>query len=309
MDLNLDSDEALNVYKALASDTRIDILKILIQNSSTVSELSKILGYSKAIISRYLKILENAHLIKCNRQYESDMDGRKRIYQIAVDHIDIEFPKKVYLPFKKITEEIRLGYYSDFSVEPTCGLASATDHIGEIDDPRAFASNERIEASLLWLSRGYVEYIIPNALEENFHPELVEFSLELSSEFPGSNNNWPSDISLFINDVKVAVITVPGNFSDVRGKYTPAWWPDLLSQYGLLKTIRINHDDTSINGIKVSDATLDDLELTKSHFIKLRLEVEESSKNVGGLTIFGDSFGNHPQNIMYNLYYSQKNVE
>ena len=305
MDIKLDEPGALDIYKALASDTRIEILKLLVQSPSTVSALSKKLGYSKAIISRYMKMLEDAKLIKHNREIDPSTDGRRRLYQIAVNHISIEFPQEIYLPFEKISEEIKLGYFSDFSVQPTCGLASATEHIGEIDDPRAFASNDRVNASLLWFSKGYVEYIIPNMLEGGATPELLELSFEISSEFPGSNNNWPSDISLFVNDVRVGIISVPGNFSDVRGKLTPDWWGSALSQYGLLKTIRINKDDTSLNGMKVSDATLEDIDLENHFLTKIRFEVEEAAEHAGGVTIFGENFGNHAQNINYNLYYTK----
>lgn len=305
MDLTLDDDDALQVYKALASDTRIDILKLLSQNSLTVSELSQQLGYSKAIISRYMKILEDARLVGHHKDIEAGIDGRKKLYYLAIDHIDINLPKKIFLPYEKETQEIKLGYFSDFSVYPTCGLASASAIIGDYDEPRSFASNNRIEATLLWFSQGYVEYIIPNRVTSGIHPELIEISLELSSEFPDSNNVWPSDISFYLNDIKVGTWTVPGNFSDVRGKLTPHWWEDYLSQYGLLKSLRINHEDTCVDGKKISNFTLEDLVLQESPFIKLKIAVEEDAENRGGLTIFGKDFGNHPQNILYTLYYTE----
>ncbi|MFV5772454.1 transcriptional regulator, partial [Pediococcus acidilactici] len=84
-----------------------------------------------------------------------------------------------------------LGYFSDFSVQPSCGLASPEKVIGKMDDLRSFVSNERVDASLLWFSDGYVEYIFPNPLEASDQPELLDISLELSSKFPVSNNNWP----------------------------------------------------------------------------------------------------------------------
>ena len=40
-------------------------------------------------------------------------------------------------------------------------------------------------------------------------------SAELSSEAPGVNNQWPSDISFSINDVLVGTWTSPGDFGDV----------------------------------------------------------------------------------------------
>lgn len=305
MELSLDKDSLL-VYKALASDTRITILNKLAHQPQTVSELATALNLSKAIISRHMKTLEDARLIS-QQEEVLNQDNRKKIYSLSVDRIEIEFPRKIYLPYKVEKQEIKLGYFSDFSVKPTCGLADAQKIIGAVDDTRSFVLNERINATLLWFSDGFVEYLIPNSLTANQVPELLEISLELSSEFPVSNNTWPSDISFYINDVKVGTWTVPGNYSDVRGKLTPKWWDSSFSQYGLLKSLRINNSDTAIGWEQLSTVNLVDLKLQESPFIKLRIGIDPDAKNKGGLTLFGADFGNHPQNIMANLYYSEKN--
>ena len=302
MELYLD-DAGLVIYKALAPETRLDILKKLANAPATTSELAHELGLSKAILSRHIKMLEDAKLIHQSHTFVSS-DNRKKIYTLKVDQIQINFPQKIYLPFKKKTSEIRLGFFSDFLVTPTCGLAGPQNVIGDIDDPRSFVLNERIDATLLWFSDGYVEYMIPNLLDKNERPELLELSLELSSEFPVSNNNWPSDITFYINDIDVGTWTCPGNYSDVRGKYTPSWWDSNYSQYGLLKHLRINHKDTGMDGHKISDICLDDLHLPDSPFIKLRIGVKKDALNPGGLTIFGSDFGNHNQNILLSVYYS-----
>lgn len=304
MQLYLDND-SLEVYKALASETRLEILNRLADTPLTASEISKTMSLSKAIVSRHIKILENVHLIHLSESFVSS-DNRKKVYTLCIDRAEIIFPKKIYLPFKKKTAEIKLGYFSDFSVTPTCGLAGMNQLIGDLDDPRSFVSNDRINASLLWFSDGYVEYMIPNLLEANQTPELLELSLELSSEFPVSNNNWPSDITFTINDIDVGTWTCPGNYSDVRGKLTPMWWNSQYSQYGLLKHLRINNKDTGIDGHKLSGVTLSQLHLTASPFIKLRIGISEHAQNKGGLTIFGEHFGNHPQNIIVSFYYSEK---
>lgn len=303
MVLNLDNDSLL-VYKAIASDTRLEILNQLANAPMTTSELSKHLDMSKAIVSRHMKILEDSRLIHLSETYISS-DNRKKVYALSVDRIEILFPKKIYLPFKKKTSEIKLGYFSDFSVTPTCGLASSNALIGELDDPRSFVLNDRINAALLWFSDGYVEYMIPNLLEPLQKPELLELSLELSSEFPVSNNNWPSDIAFTINDMEVGTFTCSGNYSDVRGKLTPAWWDSHYSQYGLLKHLRINKEDTGIDGHKLSDVCIDDLCLDRSPFIKIRIGILENAQNKGGVTIFGETFGNYPQNMLLSLYYSE----
>jgi predicted transcriptional regulator len=302
MELNLNED-GIEVYKALASETRVQILDILANRPATASELAAELNMSKAILSRHLKMLEEVHLIHQSHNYAS-ADSRKKVYSLNVDQIVINFPKRIYLPFRKKVSEVPLGLYSDFDVQPTCGLASADSTIGEFDDPRAFVLNQRINASLLWFSKGFVEYKIPNLLDQNERPEMLELSLELSSEFPGSNNNWPSDITFYINDVEVGTWTCPGNFSDVRGKLTPAWWDSRYSQYGQLIHIRINHEDTGIEAHHVSNVKLEDLHLEDSPVIALRIAVRENAEHVGGVTIFGEHFGNNPQNILLSMYYS-----
>jgi len=303
MQLYLDA-PSLDVYKALASETRLKILNLLTDTPSTVSELAKAMDISKAIMSRHIKILENANLIHLSKSYASS-DQRKKVYTLRIDKANINFPKKIYLPYKKITSEIKLGYFSDFDVVPSCGLVSSEKIIEKLDDPRVFVSNERINASLLWFSDGYVEYKIPNTLEHNQHPEMLEMSLEIASEFPISNNTWPSDITFSINGIPVGTFTSPGNYSDVRGKLTPKWWDENYSQYGLLKHLRITNTNTGIDGEKLSDVNLTDLQLKSSPFITIRIGIAKDAKNKGGLTIFGKDFGNHPQNILLSLFYSE----
>lgn len=304
MQLEIDN-SSLIVYKALASETRLEILRRLADTPLTVSELAESMKISKSIMSRHIKLLEDAHLIHQSKTFASS-DTRKKIYTLHVDRAEIIFPRRIYLPYKKKTTEIKLGYFSDFHVVPSCGLASSKSVIGKMDDPRVFVSNERINASLLWLSDGFIEYKIPNLLEKGQTLELFDLSLELSSEFPVSNNIWPSDISFTINGTCVGTWTSPGNFSDVRGKLTPDWWEDSYSQYGILKHLRINHINTGIDGDKLSDINLSHLSLDNSPFITLRIGIESNAIHRGGLTIFGQDFGNYPQNILLSLYYSEE---
>ncbi|MBM6585017.1 ArsR/SmtB family transcription factor [Pediococcus acidilactici] len=304
MELSLDK-KSLFCYKALASETRINILALICEEPRNVTELSSLMHLSKAIISRHLHTLEDALLIHYNDVYRT-ADGitKKKVFSLAVDFIRIEFPQKIFLPYSKKSTEIQLGYYSDFSVTPSCGIASNKSIIGKFDDPRSFVLDERTDAKLLWLSEGFVEYRIPNILEPSEKLEMLDLSLECSSEFPVSNNNWPSDISFFVNDVKVGTYTSPGNFSDVRGKLNPKWWDTKYSQYGNLIHLRINSEDTGIDGEKVSNVSIKDIGLDDSLFIKIRIAIEENAKHKGGITIFGDTFGNHPQNINLTYYYT-----
>src|SRR5437867_3638551 len=77
--------------------------------------------------------------------------------------------------------------------------------------------------------------------------DSLEFSMELSSEVPGTNPDWPSDITLWVNSTPVGTWTSPGDFGDKRGVYTPNWWKLEGSQYGKLKTWRVATDGTFID--------------------------------------------------------------
>lgn len=296
------SSNSLPVYEALASQVRLRILQLISEKEYNITELSEVLGISKAITTKHIQKLEAARLIRCKKRPAKS--GVQKIPRLSVDTIEITFPTKIYHSLSKHTFQIPLGHYTNFEVSPTCGLATTSEVVGKLDDPLSFVLPDRVNASLLWFSEGFIEYKIPNTLEEGQHLQMLEISMEISSEFPYSNNIWPSDISFMINDVPVGTWTCPGNYSDVRGFYTPDWWNDDLSQYGLLKHLRVSETNCTIDGEKLSSATLADLHIEKDAFIDFRIRIKEDAVNKGGVTLFGNGFGNHAQDIIVNLYYS-----
>lgn len=302
MEIDLNYQTLPTVY-ALDSATRIDIINLLAHNKLTVTELANELHYSKAIISKHLQILKAARIVV--EAADSSGDRRLKRFTVVSDNILINLPEKSYSNFNTITYEITLGnYFSNQGIMPTCGLANKEHIIGTVDDPNVFLTAERSTASLLWFSQGQVEYIVPNPYKDGRTPELIEISLELSSEFPVSNNNWPSEISFWVNDIKFGTWLAPGNFSDVRGRLTPEWWESNFSQYGLLKHLRIMQDKTTMDGTQLSKHTLGDLQLDTTNYLHFRVGIDPTSLIQGGLTIFGREFGNHPQDIRMICYYS-----
>jgi predicted transcriptional regulator len=199
---------------------------------------------------------------------------------------------------------IKIGHYSDYKVYPTCGIASKNALIGEVDDTRYFSHPDRYNAEILWFTKGYIEYEIPNFIPYSQKITQIMISAELSSEAPGVNNVWPSDISFYINDVCVGNWTSPGDFGDVRGIFTPDWWFPNWNQYGLLKMLVINKNGTYIDGLKISDVNIDQFKLDYQSKIKFRMAVNDDAEHVGGLTIFGSSFGNYGQDIKVSLNYT-----
>ena len=131
-----------------------------------------------------------------------------------------------------------IGLYTSYEVTAPCGLLQRGRHHRSARRAGQLSRSGRMKAGLLWFTRGYVEYQFPNnAKLTNTDLDAIVFSLELSSEVPGTSADWPSDITLTVNGVDVGTWTSPGDFGDKRGVFTPDWWKLKGSQYGKLKEL------------------------------------------------------------------------
>ena len=180
-----------------------------------------------------------------------------------------------------------VGAYVDADVVPTCGLASAERLIGLVDDPASFFEPGHAEASLVWFRQGFLTYRFPNRLPPRTVPESLRFRAELCSEAPMHHEDWPSDVTVYVAGVRLGTWTSPADFGGRRGLLTPTWWDDRNSQFGLLKEWRVTADGTWVDGVRVSDVTLADLEVVGRPTIDVRIGVEADATHVGGLNLFG----------------------
>jgi predicted transcriptional regulator len=302
----MDIDTSINylpVYQALDSPVRLEMIDIISHEKVTATQLAKRMNISKAAISKNLHILENANIIK----FQKGTDNRQNVPCVNIDKISINFPQQIFPDYYKKSYDIPIGnYFAIEDVAPSCGLATNTEVITPMDDMNVFFSTHRFQAHILWFTQGSIEYIIPNEIPENGKIELLEFDIEMASEFPMSNNSWHSKIGFWLNDKFIGSTELPGNYSDVQGRYTPDWWPKKFSQYGLLNHIRIGELDTSIDSVSISNVNINDLELDKTRRLTLKMAVLPMDNDTyGGLTLFGSDFGNHPQNIKATVFYSQ----
>lgn len=294
--------EGLDFFKALGSEIRIELVKLLMENPNmNMNELAASLNITNGALTGHIKKLEDCGIISVTG--ESAGHGNRKKCAVLLDKVLIDFEpeeseKNVY------QTSLKVGHFSNYHVFPTCGLASVDSIIGEVDDTRYFAHPDRYQADILWFTKGFVEYIIPNFIPASQKIDQLTISAELSSEAPGVNNVWPSDISFYLNDLFIGSWTSPGDFGDVPGIFTPDWWYPYWNQYGLLKHLTIGEQGTFIDGLKISDVTVRDLNLNYKSIIRLKLAVEDDSAHVGGLTIFGKSFGNYNQDIHVDITYS-----
>lgn len=300
--LVVDPEVHLDLIKGLASSVRVAILKLLgTEGPMNVNEIAAKLDIAQSTVSSNLQILEDVGLILTRTQ--KARKGSQKICETAFTEILVAFGD---IGAKKRDSEIEvampIGLYTRCEVSAPCGLCSADGVVGLLDVPDTFMEPDRMKAGLLWFTRGYVEYQFPNnAKLRNRTPSEIEFSFEISSEVPGTSPDWPSDISVEVNGIHIATWTSPGDYGDKRGVYTPDWWKLTGSQYGMLKTWRINGTGSFVDGVRVSDVTLKDLTLDQHRSIRMRIGVRDDAEHPGGINVFGRGFGNYDQDIVMRL--------
>ncbi|MCM5557901.1 transcriptional regulator [Pleomorphomonas sp. JP5] len=305
--LTLHAADSHATLKGIASPTRLDILRLLHgKGPMNVNEISAELSLPQSTVAMSVQALEEAELI--DTKTVKAKKGHQKICSARYDEIVIRFDDPGELPRDETIEvSMPIGLYTSCDVRAPCGLCSNDGVIGLLDVPNFFLDPNRMQAGLIWFGRGYVEYKFPNnAKVLNEEISAVEFSMELSSEVPGTNADWPSDITLWVNNALVGTWTSPGDYGDKRGVYTPRWWKLEGSQYGKLKTWTISERGTFIDGIRISDVKLADLGLDNHHSIRMRIGISDEAKHPGGINIFGRGFGNYDQDIVMRLYRSEK---
>lgn len=305
--LSLDDPKKLSqIGRGLSSEIRINILKLLGKKNMNVVEIAQNLNIAVSTAAFNINILDEVGLI--TTQFESGNRGTKKICSKNYDDVSISLCQnyKSDKDYGLYKVEMPLGNFSDCLIYPTCGIAGAEKMIAIEDEPGDFFVPERINAQLIWFRNGYIEYKFSRG-ELNSNRALVDnlqFSMEICSEAPNYNNEWPSDITIWVNDVEVTTWNSPGDFGGVRGKLNPDWWYEYGSQYGILKTWDITNMGTFEDGRHVSDVKITDVHLDNNIFIKLKIGIKENAINKGGINLFGKKFGNHDQSIIMKVKYS-----
>ena len=300
--LVIDPEERPEVLRGLASPVRVRILRLLRRAAGVnVNDIAAALGLPQSTVSSNLQVLEAAGLIRSETQ--KGRKGNQKLSFSAFDEILVMFREDLAEGQANTIEvAMPIGLYTSCEVSAPCGLCSPKGIIGLLDVPATFLNPDRMNAGLMWFTRGFVEYQFPNnARQVGKDVVALDFSLELSSEVPGTSADWPSDITIAINAREVGVWTSPGDFGDKRGVYTPDWWKLKGSQYGKLKSWRVTPDGAFVDGVRISAITPRDLDISGHHSIRLRIEVKPDARHPGGVNIFGRGFGNYDQDIVLRL--------
>lgn len=292
---------AAEIFRALANDTRVAILRYLGDRVVAVNQIAKDMGLPSSTATMHITVLERAGLIHTELRPASR--GLQKVCARTYDELVFDLPRGLHHTSDAVDIEMPIGGYSDFSVEPTCGLVSATGLIGFMDDPSAFYEPDRLNAQLLWFRAGFVEYRFPNRVPPGARVDSLQLTAEICSEAPLHHLDWPSDIGVWVNGVLLGEWTCPSDFGGQRGRLTPSWWEEKDSQFGVLKRWLVTGRGTTIDGINLSTVDLDALDLTAADPIVIRIGVRPDAGNVGGLNLFGRGFGNYPQDLGLRLEY------
>lgn len=303
-------DRLTDIGKALSSPARIQILNYLIKHPSIISDLSSALSLPISTTVMHINVLEKAGLISVVPLPGSR--GSQKKCGVIVGNINIGIFKE---PAERdstllFRQHMPLGNYFDYKVSAPCGIVSEFSHIAPEDDVDGFCIPERINAQHIWFTSGYLEYRFTNKLLQRMRLEdigHIDFSFEVCSEAFGYNNDWPSDISVEINGIDAGTFLSPGDYGGRRGILNPEWWSDASTQYGDFRTLSITHYGCELNGELISQETLSSLNVSSGHYISFRLGVRPDADRVGGINLFGEKAGDHPQAIVMEIHKAYKN--
>ena len=301
LDLNK-PEESAAVFKALSSPVRLRILQSLYEKESgqniSISELAEKFELPLSTAALHVRVLEEAGLIFI--QERPGLRGTQKICAVmAADvYMNIRSRKKEESQTRAIVYNMPLGNYFDCLVNKPCGIAGRKGHIGLELSTQAFYSPRRSHAQIVWFASGFLEYRFPNNYANREKLLELSFSFEACSEAPGYNNEWPSDISIWINGHETATFHSAGDYGGKRGIYNPGWWPNSNTQYGELRHLNISAQGCFADGRKTTNLDLEALNINKGEYISFKIGVKEDAEYVGGLNLFGEHFGNYKQNII-----------
>lgn len=291
-----DEEKVLAISKALSHPVRLQLLKQLLREPCSITELAKLNKLTNSTVIFHLGILEEAGLVV--EKVRPNKKGKTLVFYINFSELTFSL-KNASSDTRVTVVEQSVGVGNYISASPVKYIRLATDDQFVVLDKEDAYNPQRFEAKLICMDNGEVTYAFSNAFAKQNTVRRLEFSLELSSESPYYCNDWKSEIVFSVCGIDVAEFLSLGDFGDKRGLLSPAWWDSKYSQYGVLVTVTIDDNGVMLNGERVNHRiTLAQLELEHRDKITFSLRTEMNRQYAGGFNIYGRRFGNVEQDIV-----------
>ena len=299
-----DTNIITSIGRALSSPIRIAILCELNKKPMLLSEIAEKFNLPISSTAFHMSALEDANLVSI--EYSTKGKGTLKWFTYTKREIKIalrpEIKSKKKTPI--VSYKIGVGEYIDAVFSNNCGITTETEVIMENVSNNVFTP-KRFNAQLVWFKHsGYVTYAIPNSYYEENNISEINFSVEICSEAKGFNEEYPSDITFWINNIEICTYTSPGDFGERYGKFTPSWWYPESTKYGLLVNITVKENGVYLNEQLVNkNININNLNLGQDNRNTIKIGVKENAVHKGGLNIFGEKFGDYNQAIIFTARY------
>ena len=123
--LNIDEvEKSSKIFHALASPARLKILQLIEDKPLNISKISTLMNIPMSSTALAINILEDAGLVITTSS--PGLRGSQKLCALKTDSIYLQI-KKNELPGENtnvIIEQIPIGNYFDFCVEPPCGFGT-----------------------------------------------------------------------------------------------------------------------------------------------------------------------------------------
>ena len=221
--LVVDPSEGEDVLRAFASPARVKVLKLLhVRGPMNVNEIAEALELPQSTVSSNMQILEEAGLVRTETQQARK--GNQKICHSSFDEVLVMPSRKTRTPSTPTRSRWRCRSASTPAAKSRRPAACVPPEgiIGLLDVPDTFLDPDRMQAGLIWFTRGFVEYQFPNNAK-----------LGATGNSSRSSSPWScpprcrARRRLAIGHHRcgqrheIGTWTSPGDFGDKRGVYTP----------------------------------------------------------------------------------------
>lgn len=289
------SDQMHMVARALASSTRLEMLKLLQKRNMNVNELAQALDLPPSSAAMNVRVLEEAELINCYMQ--PAVRGAMKVCARKVDHVE----------FTLVTDEDAAPKYSEVEVPigsftmaenllAPCGMLDNNGVMGQKDSPFAFYHSMRSRAQHIWMQGGRLRYEFSLPVSKSADLRFMELSFECCNMGPAFKRAKDCDVRVLINGVSLGDIRVP-SCDNIDISSMPSWWPAETGPAGKLLSWQVDEGGTYLGNRRVSDTVISQLGLYQGPTVSMVIEVKADDDKQKGFSLYGECSGDHSQAI------------